>query len=65
MTGAAPVDISTAMLDGAEHAVASSGADVAGVIEGWAKALLRRAHHFMRECRWNGGHAPLCPSYGS
>jgi hypothetical protein len=39
-------------------------------IVGWAKALLRRAHHFQSDARPNGGHATgrvrvrcLCPPY--
>src|SRR3954469_17204308 len=31
---------------------------------GWAKALLRRAHHLSSSIILNGGHAPLCPPYG-
>jgi hypothetical protein len=30
------------------------------VLVGWAKARLRRAHHFFKRL---GGHASLCPPY--
>src|ERR1700694_4704967 len=32
---------------------------------GWAKALLRRAHHFSHSKSLLGGHASLCPPYSS
>ncbi|HEV2154560.1 hypothetical protein, partial [Bradyrhizobium sp.] len=34
------------------------------LLQGWAKAHLRRAHHFICVSQI-GGHASLCPPYGT
>ncbi|MGY4294939.1 aspartate-semialdehyde dehydrogenase [Bradyrhizobium sp. i1.4.4] len=46
-------------------ALAAARDGVTEGVVGWAKARKRRAHHFSRAFKKDGGHASLCPPYGA